>query len=83
MKMKFRFLGGAEGIGRMGMTMEGGGKTLLIEYGMSPSKPPEYPLQAPRTDTFLTTATWTCGMLPPYAEGTAVRYSPRPVGRSK
>ena len=66
MKMRFRFLGGAEGIGRMGMTIEGGGKTLLVEYGMSPSKPPEYPLQAPRTDhIFLTHCHLDhCGMLP-------------------
>ncbi len=42
--MKFRFLGGADMVGRMGMTVEGAGKTLLVEYGMSPTKPPEYPL---------------------------------------
>ena len=48
MKMKFRFLGGAETVGRMGMTMEHDGETMLIDYGMNPSKPPEYPLQAPR-----------------------------------
>lgn len=66
MKMRFRFLGGAEGIGRMGMTIEGGGKTLLVEYGMSPTKPPEYPLQAPRIDhVFLTHCHLDhCGMLP-------------------
>ncbi|MCL2607588.1 MAG: MBL fold metallo-hydrolase [Methanomassiliicoccaceae archaeon] len=45
MEMKFRFLGGADAIGRMGMTMEGGGKTSLFEYGMAPTKPPEYPLE--------------------------------------
>ena len=66
MKMSFRFLGGAESIGRMGMTIDGGGKTLLVEYGMAPTKPPEYPLQAPRTDhIFLTHCHLDhCGMLP-------------------
>ena len=55
MIMKFRFLGGAEMVGRMGMTIEGNGKTMLVEYGMSPTKPPEYPLNAPKIDhLFLT-----------------------------
>ena len=44
MKMKFNFLGGADMVGRMAMTMEGDGKTMLMEYGVSPTKPPEYPL---------------------------------------
>ncbi|MFA6710466.1 MAG: MBL fold metallo-hydrolase [Candidatus Methanomethylophilaceae archaeon] len=64
--MKFKFLGGAEMVGRMGMTMEGAGKTVLIEYGMSPTKPPEYPLQAPRVDHTLLTHCHLdhCGMIP-------------------
>ena len=37
-------------IGRMGMTMEGAGKTFLVEYGLSATKPPEYPLPAPKVD---------------------------------
>lgn len=66
MEMKFKFLGGAEMVGRMGMTMEGAGKTILIEYGMSPTKPPEYPLQAPRVDHTLLTHCHLdhCGMVP-------------------
>lgn len=53
-------------VGRMGMTMEGAGKTVLIEYGMSPTKPPEYPLQAPRVDHTLLTHCHLdhCGMIP-------------------
>ena len=39
MKMKFNFLGGADIVGRMAMTMEGDGKTMLVEYGISPTKP--------------------------------------------
>ena len=54
--MKFNFLGGADMVGRMGMTIEGDNKRLLVEYGMlSPTKPPEYPIMAPRVDhVFLT-----------------------------
>ncbi len=66
MKMKFRFLGGAENVGRMGMTMELNGETTLMEYGLSPTKPPEYPLPAPRIKhTFLTHSHLDhCGMIP-------------------
>ncbi len=64
--MKCKFLGGADMVGRMGMTMEGDDMTALIEYGMSPTKPPEYPLPAPRVDyAFLTHAHLDhCGMMP-------------------
>ena len=53
-------------VGRMGMTMEGDGITTLIEYGLSPTKPPEYPLPAPRIDyAFLTHSHLDhCGMIP-------------------
>lgn len=66
MKVKYQFLGGADIVGRMGLTMEGPKKTILIEYGMSPSKPPEYPMQAPHVDhVFLTHAHLDhCGMVP-------------------
>jgi len=67
MDMRFRFLGGADAIGRMGMTMENGkGKTSLFEYGMSPTKPPEYPLECPRVDNIFLTHCHLdhCGMVP-------------------
>jgi putative mRNA 3-end processing factor len=66
MKMKCKFLGGADMVGRMGMTIEGDGSTYLIEYGLSPTKPPEYPLPAPRIDyAFLTHSHLDhCGMMP-------------------
>jgi len=66
MDMRFRFLGGADSIGRMGMTMEGNGTVSLFEYGMSPTKPPEYPLDAPHVDrVFLTHSHLDhCGMVP-------------------
>ena len=67
MKMKFNFLGGADIVGRMAMTMEGDGKTMLVEYGISPTKPPEYPLQVPgKIDhVFLTHSHLDhCGLIP-------------------
>jgi putative mRNA 3-end processing factor len=66
MEMKFRFLGGADAIGRMGMTIEHKGRTSLFEYGMSPTKPPEFPLECPRADyVFLTHSHLDhCGMVP-------------------
>jgi len=66
MIMKFRFLGGADVVGRMGMTIEGDKKTMLVEYGMSPTKPPEYPITPPRVDhVFLTHCHLDhCGLLP-------------------
>lgn len=65
--MKFNFLGGADIVGRMAMTMEGDGKTMLVEYGISPTKPPEYPLPVPgKIDhAFLTHSHLDhCGMIP-------------------
>ena len=66
MDMKFKFLGGADMVGRMGMTMEGDDMSLLVEYGLSPTKPPEFPLPAPKVDyVFLTHAHLDhCGMIP-------------------
>lgn len=66
MKMKFKFLGGADMVGRMGMTMEGDGMRVLVEYGLSPTKPPEFPLPAPKIDhMFLTHCHLDhCGMVP-------------------
>lgn len=66
MDMEFEFLGGADMVGRMGMTMKGDNQTMLVEYGLSPTKPPEYPLPAPKVDhAFLTHAHLDhCGMMP-------------------
>lgn len=64
--MKFKFLGGADMVGRMGMTMEGDGMTVLVEYGLSPTKPPEFPLTAPKIDYMFLTHSHLdhCGMVP-------------------
>lgn len=53
-------------VGRMGMTMEGDGQTILVEYGMSPTKPPEYPLVPTHVDHVLLTHCHLdhCGMVP-------------------
>ena len=42
--MKATFLGGATKVGSLAMVMQVDGMRLLFEYGMTPSKPPEYPL---------------------------------------
>ncbi|MEM4110557.1 MAG: MBL fold metallo-hydrolase [Thermoplasmata archaeon] len=64
--MKFKFLGGADEVGRLGMILEEKGKRFLFEYGITPGKPPKFPLDAPKPDAiFLTHAHLDhSGMLP-------------------
>ncbi len=66
MTVNIKFLGGADIVGRMGMLMEAGGRSMVFEYGMSPTKPPSYPLPAPKVDhAFLTHCHLDhCGMIP-------------------
>ncbi len=66
MTMNIKFLGGADIVGRMAMLMEAGGRSMVFEYGMSPTKPPSYPLPAPKVDhAFLTHCHLDhCGMIP-------------------
>ncbi len=53
--MRYKFLGGANIVGRMGMLLENRGANLIFEYGMNVAKPPTYPLPAPPVDIgFLT-----------------------------
>jgi putative mRNA 3-end processing factor len=54
-KIKIQFLGGVEEVGRLAMFMETGDLRLLFEYGMSPGKPPSYPLPPPPVDLVLLT----------------------------
>lgn len=49
--INIRFLGGSDKVGSLGMLYEAYGKTLLFDYGMTPSKPPELPLPAPQVDS--------------------------------
>ena len=53
--IKFQFLGGVEEVGKLAMVLETGNIKLLFEYGMSPGKPPAYPLPAPPIDMVLLT----------------------------
>jgi len=53
--IKFQFLGGVEEVGRLAMVLETSDIKLLFEYGMSPGKPPSYPLQSPPVDMVLLT----------------------------
>jgi putative mRNA 3-end processing factor len=53
--MKFKFFGGAEEIGSLGVLFELEKSKLLIEYGITPTKPPAYPIEAPNVDAILLT----------------------------
>ena len=54
--VKFQFLGGADEVGRLALMLETEDSLkLLIEYGMAPRAPPEYPLPAPPVDNILLT----------------------------
>jgi len=53
--IKIQFLGGVEEVGRLAMVLETSDMKLLFEYGMNPSKPPEYPMPSPLVDTILLT----------------------------
>jgi putative mRNA 3-end processing factor len=45
--MNFQFLGGASEVGSLGLVLRDQGRTLLFDYGMTPSDPPTYPRPAP------------------------------------
>jgi putative mRNA 3-end processing factor len=45
--MEFQFLGGASEIGSLGLVIRDQGRTLLFDYGMTPTDPPTYPRPAP------------------------------------
>jgi len=53
--IKIQFLGGVEEVGKLAMVLETDNLKLLFEYGMSPGKPPEYPLPSPPVDLVLLT----------------------------
>jgi len=53
--MKIQFLGGVEEVGRLAMVLESNDLKLLFEYGMSPGKPPLYPMPPPPVDLVLLT----------------------------
>ncbi len=45
--MDLQFLGGANEVGSLGLVVRDQGRTLLFDYGMTPSDPPAYPRPAP------------------------------------
>jgi len=51
----FQFLGGCEEVGRLGMVLELEDLRVLFEYGMSPGKPPKYPMPPGPVDLVMLT----------------------------
>jgi putative mRNA 3-end processing factor len=45
--MELRFLGGASEVGSLGLVVRDQGRTLLFDYGLTPTDPPTYPRPAP------------------------------------
>jgi putative mRNA 3-end processing factor len=45
--MEFQFLGGASEVGSLGLVVRDQGRTLLFDYGLTPSDPPTYPRPVP------------------------------------
>ncbi|MEE8199185.1 MAG: MBL fold metallo-hydrolase [Thermoplasmata archaeon] len=64
--MDIQFLGGAAEVGRLGMLLRDQGTTLLCDYGLAPSDPPQYPMEAPPVDALLLSHSHLdhCGMIP-------------------
>jgi putative mRNA 3-end processing factor len=64
--MKCQFLGGSDEVGNLAMVLELENMRFLFDYGMSPGKPPTFPLPPPPVDlTFLTHSHLDhCGMIP-------------------
>jgi len=45
--VELRFLGGASEVGSLGLVVRDQGRTLLFDYGLTPTDPPTYPRPAP------------------------------------
>ena len=53
--MKIDFVGGVDKVGSLGMLVESMGERVLFDYGMTPSKPPQYPRKTPLVNTLYVT----------------------------
>jgi putative mRNA 3-end processing factor len=64
--IKCQFLGGSDEVGNLAMVLDLEDMRFLFDYGMSPGKPPTFPLPPPPVDlTFLTHSHLDhCGMIP-------------------
>jgi len=64
--IKCQFLGGSDEVGNLAMVLDIEDMRFLFDYGMSPGKPPTFPLAPPPVDlTFLTHSHLDhCGMIP-------------------
>jgi len=45
--MELQFLGGASEVGSLGLVLRDQGRTMLFDYGLTPTDPPTYPRPAP------------------------------------
>jgi len=61
-----QFLGGSDEVGNLALVLDFHGMRFLFDYGMSPGKPPRFPLAPPPVDmTFLSHSHLDhCGMIP-------------------
>ena len=55
MNTSLTFLGGASEVGRLGTLLENDDGQILIDYGLKPDNPPQFPMPAPRVDSLLLT----------------------------
>ena len=47
--IRLHFLGGGDEVGNVGCVLEDKtGTTLLIDYGLAPTRPPKYPSECPQ-----------------------------------
>jgi len=53
--VKIRFAGGTDHVGSLGMVVETPENRVLFDYGLTPSKPPKYPMKVPRVDALFLT----------------------------
>ncbi|MCL4315117.1 MAG: MBL fold metallo-hydrolase [Candidatus Thermoplasmatota archaeon] len=74
--MKIKFLGGAEEVGRLGIKMTEGENRFLVDYGVIPEKPPEYPLPPEKVDGIFLTHSHLdhAGSLPVYFQKYAANF---------